>query len=189
MNEEVPAFPAVYGGYILTLGRSTMGIKKEDKDFFKYSLAKSFLYGQQLGWCKADVLYDKERLPFLKTLVRERYRFGSLFASAEMLRPPRVTCSLPTKTTSPALTYKANVVMEQVCAGAFRARADGGTVLFVINIAKEESQYTLSFSNKEYGIPPSELYARGFSLDETGRATLCSTIAPESIVSIEFQVK
>ncbi len=189
MNEEVPAFPAVYGGYILTLGRSTMGIKKEDKDFFKYSLAKSFLYGQQLGWCKADVLYDGERLPFLKTLVRERYRFSALFASGEMLRPPQVICSLPEKTTSPALSYKTEVVMEQVCAGAFRNRTNGETVLFVINVAKEESQYTLSFSNEEYGIAPSDLYAHGFSLDEAGRATLCSAIAPESIVSMEFPAK
>ena len=58
---EVPAFSAIYAGYTQMLGRCTIGRKKEDFDFFKYCTAKSLLYGQQLGWCKADVLFDTDR--------------------------------------------------------------------------------------------------------------------------------
>lgn len=186
MAEEVPAFPAVYAGYILTLGRSTIGKKKEDVEFFKYSMAQAFLYGQQLGWCKADVLYDEGKLPFLKTLVRERYRYGRLFLCADMLRPPRVRCDAPPKTTSPALSNKTDVVMEQVLAGAWRQRTDGKVVLFVINVGKAESAYSLTIPYAEYGLSASALAEQGFTVDGEGRATKTGCIGGESMLDISF---
>ena len=185
MNEEVPAFPAVYAGYIQTLGRNVLGEKKEDVEFFKHSLAKSFVYGQQLGWIKADVIYSEEKLPFLKTLVRERYKHSDTFVYSDMLRPPRVSCSLPPKVTSPAMHYTSDVVMEQVCAGAWKYRSGEKTVIFVINIAKEECDYTLSFDSHEYGIDEAALCGAGFTVDGTV-ATKCGRLAPESIITFEF---
>lgn len=186
MSEAVPAFPAVYSGYIQTIGRSTMGAKKEDTEFFKYSLAQSFLYGQLLGWCKADVLYDKERLDFLKTLVTARHQYSYLFRWAEMLRSPRVRCSLEAKTTTPGLYFKTDVVMEQVLAAAWQHRSDKKTVIFIINISKETAQYSLEFSNTEYGIDEDQLTARGFSVSDDGQACISDTISPESIICLAF---
>lgn len=186
MNEQVPAFPAVYAGYIQMLGRNTLGKKKDDTEFFKHSLAKSFVYGQQLGWIKADVIYNEDRLPFLKTLVRERYKHSDTFIYSDMLRPPRVSCTLAHKVTSPAMHYTNDVVMEQVCAGAWRHRVSGKTVIFVINIAKEECEYTLSFDSREYGIDESALLERGFALDGDRVAKITEKIAPESITVFEF---
>jgi len=186
MSEAVPAFPAVYSGYIQTIGRSTLGAKKDDTEFFKYSLAQSFLYGQQLGWCKADVLYVEDRLNFLKTLVTTRYQYRHLFHWAEMLRPPRVQCSLKAKTTTPGLYFKTDVVMEQVLAAAWKHRSNKKTVIFIINIAKETGEYSLSFSNAEYGIDEKLLAARGFSISDDGQAGIKGTILPESIICMEF---
>lgn len=186
MNEEVPAFPAVYAGYIQMLGRNVLGEKKEDVEFFKHTLAKSFVYGQQLGWIKADVIYSKEKLPLLKTLVRERYRHAETFIRSEMLRPPKVISSLPPKVTSPAMFFTSEVVMEQVYAGAWKYRSGGKTVIFVINIAKEECEYTLSFDSREYGVDEAALLERGFALDGDKVAKITEKIAPESITVFEF---
>ena len=185
MNEGVPAFPAVYAGYVQMLGRNTLGKKKDDVEFFKWSLAKSFVYGQQLGWIKADVVYSEEKLPFLKTLVRERYKHSDTFICSDMLRPPHVECSLAPKVTSPAMHYTNDVVMEQVCAGAWRNRANGKVVIFVINIAKEECDYTLSFDNCEYGIDGAALCDSRFTVDGTV-ATKRGRLAPESVMAFEF---
>jgi hypothetical protein len=186
MNEQVPAFPAVYAGYVQMLGRNTLGKKKDDVEFFKYSLAKAFVYGQQLGWIKADVIYSEEKLPFLKTLVRERYKHSDTFIYSDMLRPPRVSCTLAPKVTSPAMHYTNDVVMEQVCTGAWRHRVSGKTVIFVINIAKEECEYTLSFDSREYGVDEAALLERGFALDGDKVAKITEKISPESITVFEF---
>ena len=188
MSEAVPAFPAVYAGYVQMIGRNNLGEKKDDTEFFKYSLAKSFLYGQQLGWIKADVIYNEERLNFLKTLVKERYRFKKLFAFPKMLRPPRVSCSLKAKVTTPAMKNETDIVMEQVCAGAWKYRNGDKIVIFVINIAKEESEYYLSFDNGEYGISEDVLHKNGFKIDINGKVSKQGRIAPESIKSFELDV-
>ena len=156
-NGQVPAFSAVYAGYIEMIGRCTIGKKKEDYDFFKFSLAEALLYGQQLGWCKADVLYDKKRMSFLKQLVRLRYSYTELFHCSDLMRPPKINSSIPPKTTSPALSFKEDVVMEQMLAGAWRYRNKEKLVIFCINIAEEAGAYSLSFPAKEYGLEGYEL--------------------------------
>ena len=149
---QVPAFPLVYAGYIEMIGRCTIGKKKEDYEFFKYSLAQSFLYGQQLGWCKADVVFDDKRLAFLKKLVKLRYENTELFHRSDLLRPPKTTSSNPPKTTTPALFFWDDVVMEQILAGAWKYRNGEELTVFCINISEKQGDFTLKFNAKEYGL-------------------------------------
>lgn len=154
-NGEVPAFSAIYGGgYIQLIGRFALGVKKEDYDFFKFMTAKCLLYGQQIGWYKADVIYKPQFLAFLKKTVSLRYAYKSLWNNADMLRPPHVTTD-----TSPVICKSAgfwfekeDVVVPQVLAAAWRYRNGKGTVLFLVNLSEKESEYTLIFSPEEYGI-------------------------------------
>ena len=69
------------------------------------------------------MLFDTDRLSYLKQLVQLRYQYTSLFRSARMLRPPVVTCDAKPVVTSPALWFKDDLVMEQVLAGAWQARS------------------------------------------------------------------
>ncbi len=156
-NGQVPAFPAVYAGYVEMLGRVTIGKKKEDYEFFKYSTAQSVLYGQQLGWCKADVVYDEKRLAFLTKMVKLRYDYTQLFHCADMLRPPKVETSIHARVTTPALGFKDDIVMDQILAGAWRYRNKEKLVLFCINVAEEKGEYKLTFSAEEYGLDEYEL--------------------------------
>lgn len=134
------------------IGRCTIGKKKEDYEFFKYSLAQSFLYGQQLGWCKADVVFDDKRLAFLKKLVKLRYENTELFHRSDLLRPPKTTSSNPPKTTTPALFFWDDVVMEQILAGAWKYRNGEELTVFCINISEKQGDFTLKFNAKEYGL-------------------------------------
>ncbi|MBR4949776.1 MAG: hypothetical protein IKZ25_03260 [Clostridia bacterium] len=156
-NGEVPAFPAIYAGYIQMLGSFTIGKKKEDYNYFKYATAKAFLYGQQLGWCKADVIYSKERLLFLKKMVGLRYKYTELFNCSKMLRPPVIKSDLAALSSEPCLYFNEDIVMEQLLSGAWQYRNKEKTVIFLINTSEEKSSFTLEFNIEEYGLDlPSE---------------------------------
>lgn len=173
---EVPAFSAIYAGYTQMLGRCTIGRKKEDFDFFKYCTANSLLYGQQIGWCKADVLFDTDRLSYLKQLVQLRYQYTSLFRSARMLRPPVVTCDAKPVVTSPALWFKDDLVMEQVLAGAWQARSGERLVIFLVNNAERPSAFSLAFPAAEYALERYRLSEDCVLEGDTGR--LSGTLQP-----------
>ena len=151
-NDEVPAFPLLYAGYVEMIGRNLTGQKKDDDDFFKYSLVKMFLYGQQLGWGKADVVYNPLRIQFLKKIVPLRYRYNALFHYAKLMRPPTVECDKPPIVTTPAVWYCDDIVMEQVHCGAWKAKDDSVLVVFVFNINNERATYRIAFNAVEYGL-------------------------------------
>ena len=174
-SEEVPAYPAIYAGYIQMLGRITDGKKKADKEFFKYQTAKSLLYGQQIGWCNADVLYDEVKLPFLKKIVKLRYQYTKLFNSSRMLRPPHVTTNLPPVVTGPTLKFTSDLVMEQVLCGAWQYKDGRKTVIFLINVSDKEAEYQFSFDLKEYGLEEHVL-PDGFSVED-GKCTVSGKLS------------
>ena len=156
-SDEVPAYPVVYSGYIQLLGRCTIGNKKDDFEFFKYCTAKSLLYGQQLGWCKADIVYSDKHMKFLKNAVNVRYKYTYLFNCSKMLRPPVVTTNLPKLTTKAGLWFEGEIVSDYVLSGAWQYRNGAKTVVFAINISEETAEYTLSFKANEYGVTEKNL--------------------------------
>ncbi|MBE7054427.1 MAG: hypothetical protein E7391_09210 [Ruminococcaceae bacterium] len=149
-NGEVPAFPLVYSGYIQFVGRFCMGAKKDDYDFFKYVTAMSLMCGQQIGWCKAEVVFDEKRMKFLKTIVDARYKYTDLFNAGTMLRPPCVTSNIEDVVTSPALWFEEELVMKQLHASAWKNKEK--TVIFLVNASDDEAEYTLEFDMEEYGL-------------------------------------
>ena len=164
-NNDVPAFPAIYAGYTEMIGRVTMGKKKEDTDFFKYSLVKSFLYGQQLGWEKADVIYNEYRIDFLKKVVATRHKYNKFFHSASLLRPPVIESNISPVITEPALWYCEDIVMQQVLCGSWRERQGDKILVFVFNNADTESEYTMTIPYKEYGISKGSVINGDYTID------------------------
>ena len=178
-GDEVPAFPAVYAGYIQLLGRCTIGKKKDDFDFFKYCTAKSLLYGQQLGWCKADIVYSDKHIEFLKKAVDVRYKYSKLFNCSKMLRPPVVTTNLPKLVTKAGLWFGGNVVSDYVLGGAWQYRNGKKTVIFAVNISDETAEFTLSFKADEYGVSEKNAPA-DFKLTE-GICNICGKLEKNEI--------
>lgn len=159
--DEVPAFAAIYGGYIELIGRNTLGVKKDDFNFFKYCIARSLLSGQILGWCKADVIYSEERLSFLKKMVTARHRYNDLFHRARLLRPPVVSTSLE-QLVIPSQPGYEEIVSDYVMAGAWQYRDGSKTVIFAVNIAEQEANYTLTIPTGEY-LPTGQTLPADFS--------------------------
>ncbi len=146
----VPAFPAIYAGYIQMVGRFTDGVNREDDLLFRYHTANALLYGQQLGWCNAAVIYREARMQFLEKMVHLRYDYTKVFNSGRLCRPPKVDCSL-------SCVVSSGLSMEQVVSGAWKNKADGKITLFVINVAQEACDCTVSFDYREYGLDAASL--------------------------------
>lgn len=149
---EVPAFSTIYSGYIQMLGRCTIGNKKDDFEFFKYCTAKSLLCGQQLGWCKADIIYSPKHIEFLKNAVKVRYEHTNVFNCARMLRPPVVASNLPQLVTKAGLWFLGDIVSEQVLCNGWKLRDGSKVYIFAANLSEENAEYTISFNAAEYGI-------------------------------------
>jgi hypothetical protein len=176
---EVPAFSAVYAGYIQLLGRCTIGKKKEDLPFFKYCTARSLVSGQQLGWCKADLVWQPDWLSFLKNAVSVRWELADLFNTSQMLRPPLVKTSLPKLVTTEGLWFDGNLESEQIIAGAWRGRDGKETVIIAVNIADESAEFSLEFNLAEYGIEKETL--PDCFTSEGSRCTVCDSLESNSI--------
>lgn len=150
---QVPAFSAIYGGYIQFIGRYTMGKQTDDYDYYKYATAKSLIYGQQIGWYRANVIYKQKWLDFLKKMVKLRYKYTKLFNSSKMLRPPVVSCDLDPVISKGGNLYDGKLVtMEQLVCGAWQYRNKEKLVIFLINVSENDTEYTLKFNADEYGI-------------------------------------
>jgi hypothetical protein len=163
--DNVPAFSAVYSGYITMLGRYTDGAKRDDDDYFRYHLAESLLYGQQLGWLNAHVVYNEERMTFLKALVDLRVAHTALFNYGSLLRPPKVTCDIAPVTSS-------GITMRQVMAGAWKTADEDKVVVFVANVSMCEAHAEITLYPEEYGIDAPQ--------------TVSVTLAPTSVQVIEY---
>ena len=145
-NGEVPAFPAVYSGYVQMVGRCTLGKKKDDFEFFKFCTAKSLLYGQQIGWYKADVVYKENWLSFLKKAVQIRYDLRNFFKTATLLPPLEVKTDLPEKVTSPAMHYTEDIHMPQILSAAWLSGDKSETIIILVNLSENEGSYKIDLS-------------------------------------------
>ena len=183
-NEQVPAFSAVYSGYVQLIGRCTIGRKKEDYEFFKFSVAECLHYGQVMGWCKADIVYDERRMRFLKPQVKLRHKYSALFNAGKMLLPPLIKGSVKDKKTTAALWFKDDVTMPQAAASAWQTADKTKTVIFLTNISEEENASEVRFSLKETFIDPSSLNAEVFVNGD--ECVLKTSLAPLECRALEF---
>ncbi|MBR5444811.1 MAG: hypothetical protein IKV57_01730 [Clostridia bacterium] len=168
MGDDVPAFPAVYAGYIQMLGRYTDGAKRDDDVYFRYHLAEGLLFGQQLGWLNAHVVYNEERMRYLEQLVHMRYRYSDLFSTGFLLRPPHTETNIP-------LVASSGITMRQVVSGVWQTADREKTVLFIVNLSTESADVDLRLYPEEYGALCPE--------------TLHLTMPPMTAESIEYARK
>lgn len=166
-GDDVPAFSAVYSGYIQLLGRYTDGAKRDDDLYFRYHLAEGLLFGQQLGWINAHVVYNAARMRYLKLLVQTRYQYTDLFCEGTLLRPPVIKTDLEPVTSS-------GITMRQVVAGAWKTAAGDRVVVFVVNIADREATAEIGLHTEEYGID--------------APACLSLTMEPQSVRVVAYPV-
>ncbi len=156
-GDYVPAFSRIYAGYIQMIGRYTDGARRDDEDYFRFHLAESLLFGQQLGWLNACVLYNDERMCFLKKIVSLRAEYEQTFDFGRLLRPAAVQTALePVASTD---LGGASVRLRQILSASWQSE-DGKTVhVFAVNLSRSPVDVTLRLYPEEYGTPemPREL--------------------------------
>ncbi len=177
-GDGVPAFPAIYAGYIQMIGRCTDGRFREDDVYYRFHLAQSLLYGQQTGWINAAVVYNEKRYAFLERIVQTRYSYTKVFNSGILLRPPMVETDVPAVESS-------GIVMQQVLCGAWQMRNGTKTVVFLVNIGEDPAESTVRFDLAEYGLTAERL-PEGWTVKGT-MAEMTHVVAPLSVMVWEME--
>lgn len=150
--DGVPAHSRVYGGRTSIFGRVITQNKRDDVDYFRFNIAQSLIYGQQLGWIHPEIVNDPVQFPFLKKMANIRWDNREFFAEAEMLRPPVVEGKMPLLDCEAFLRGQIWNHEKLAMAGAWEDAA-GNRKLFVINAGGEEAEVTISVYEREYNLP------------------------------------
>lgn len=150
--DGVPAHSRIYGGRTAIFGRVITNNKRDDVDYFRFNIAQSLVYGQQLGWIHPEIVNDKTQFPFLKKMAAIRWDRRQFFAEAEMLRPPVVEGKMDLLDCETFLRGQIWNHEKLVVAGAWEDMA-GQRSLFVINAGGNEAEVTLSVFEEEYNLP------------------------------------
>jgi len=141
LNDQVPAFPMVYAGYVQMVGRNSDAVGTENA--FRYHFGEAMLFGQQPGWCSASQFLSasESRINFMKQVVDARMKYIDIFNYGKLMRPPVVETEL-----APVDGYR------QVISGVWQSEDGGKTVLFVINVSEQAATATVNLYPEEYGV-------------------------------------
>ena len=183
--DSVPALASIYDGYTNLFGRVITQNKRNDAGYFKFMIAQSLVYGQQLGWIHPEIVNDPVQFPFLKKMAQLRYENAEFFCEGIMLRPPLVDGQLELLDTEPNLRGQVWHHDKLVVAGGFED-AKGQRKLFVVNAGSSAAEVAIRVYAEEYRLPDNLIQFTeevGLTLvkveTSNGISTLHCQIAPE----------
>ncbi len=160
--DSVPSYPAVYGGRTAIIGRLYTANKWDDHDYFRFQIAQSLVYGQQLGWIHPVIVDDPVQFPFLKKMAQIRWQYSDFFAEAQMLRPAAISGQVPLLDCRAYLRGQLWNHEKLIQTGTWED-AGGQRRMFVINASDKEVEITLSVYENEYLLPEK---IEGFDTEE-----------------------
>jgi hypothetical protein len=91
LEDYVPLFSAIYGGYTAVMGRSTPASAMADAQRFVMIQGEQLLFGGQLGWVNESILEYPESAKVLRDLARLRRRVRGWLHYGSLERPLEVT--------------------------------------------------------------------------------------------------
>ncbi len=144
----VPAFQAVYGGLILTFGRSYSG----DALAQRMKAAQQYIFGEQIGWFAPAVIDQPDVAVFLRRVIRLRNGLSRYFSAGEMLRPPKFEGQLPQVTADWKWYGECRVTTDAVLTGAWVIRGEHRMVMLFANVSDAEVRALLHFDRRDHDI-------------------------------------
>ena len=180
----VPFFSKIYAGHVVMFGRSTNGYKKSDKEYFRFHVGQSVMFGQQIGWINADVIDDEEKMVYLTRMCNMRYDFKDYFNYGKMLRPPKTNDTLPTLVTDSAIGFSDVSEAPLILSSAWSNEEN--TVMLITNCDKKE--YTLTYEAPFDSYDEVKYYGEGKVSPVVG-SKVNITISPESAIAIIKKTK
>lgn len=152
-NDQVPAFPAIYSGYVSMFGRLYGSVPAAESEGHRILIAQSLCYGEQMGWLTPELYELLEQKEFYKTCVKTRAKIGEYFYAGRMLRPPVIMDDGPILRTEKSNQALDGLLKHQSVFGALWERTiDGKKVLVVVNAALQEvnCDITVDLPDGEY---------------------------------------
>jgi hypothetical protein len=196
-SDQVPAFPAVYGGAIQLFGRAYRG--GPDKSLaLRMKSAQQLVYGEQMGWMNTDYLLkeiDEPSRDFFKRAVATRYRLRRYFYAGEMARPPKLQGNIPTLTADWQWSGVWPVTNPAVQTGAWQEKAARKLVLIFTNSSDEKIGTKFHFDAAQYELPAKSTYNVTLQKDDASapqslqwapKANQNLTLEPRSTITFEI---
>jgi hypothetical protein len=180
----VPFFSKIYAGHVVMFGRSTNGYKKADKEYFRFHVGQSVMFGQQIGWINADIIDDEEKMVYLSRMCQMRYEFKDYFNYGKMLRPPKTKDFIPTFVTDSAISFSDVNEAPLILSSCWEN--DGSIAMLITNCDKKE--YTLSYDAPFDSYDEVKCYGQGKVISQIN-SKITVTIGPKSAIAIIKKAK
>lgn len=187
-QNQVPAFPAIYGGTVCMLGRTSTGNALS----VKMRVCEALTFGEQIGWFDPNVKDDPEKFPFIRDAIRLRYQIRPYFYKGEMARCPTFIDPMP-KTSAewlwgknPNLNTKDSVRTSIWRILDFEKKQKGieslkSAVLIFSNVSDRELKNKIQFDRKELGLKGNKYHVRQIDSDGVVKDNLPLSILDEPI--------
>jgi hypothetical protein len=152
LENQVPAFAAVYGGAIQMIGRDYRAGKTyaertsprmnttNEPAACRMKCAEAFCFGEQIGWFVPVITDEPDKFPFLKNAVQLRYHLRHYFYRGEMCRTPDFPVGAPTITADWNYFDSPLITAPVVRSGCWRILENGRTKSVVVIFANTASE-------------------------------------------------
>lgn len=164
LEDYVPLFPAIYGGYTTVMGRATPGPVMADLQRFAMVQGEQFLFGGQLGRMNEDILKYPESAAMLRGLarlrasVREFVHAGTREAPLALGIEGKRVC-LDVETSRCGKAHPVHIDREPVVHTVWRA-PDGRVAVLLLNESREPASVRIPLAGDwrvlRLGVPAEE---------------------------------
>ena len=150
-ENQVPAFPAVYGGAIQMFGRTYRGGDTKELAF-RMKAGQQFTFGEQIGWFGPDVIADQASMAFLRQVVALRWQLRRYFYAGEMARPPKLQGAIPTVRADWQWDTPGWVTTDATMTGAWTLPNERRCILLFTNVSDQPVTAKLQLDAAAYGL-------------------------------------
>ena len=160
-GELVPIFPAVYGGWTITFGRSFTMEDLKNPVSFRAKVGQMFIFGAQLGWFNLyEITQDeyKAEAEYLKKLAKYRLLGLKFLLHGRLMRPLKFDTSFPTIDLNWTFIQKTVKVTLPVVMSSVWKADDGTLGIIFTNISETPQLVAFKIDLKDYGFPQGKKY-------------------------------
>ena len=144
-NNQVPAFVAVYAGYVTMFGRNYCFMPFDDDEGQRIMIAQSFTFGEELGWNDPLLYLQMKHKDFYRKCVHERVKIADWFCSGRLLRPVEFEDGLKPLRTDRCKEAQNGIVEHSACFCEHWQNREGKKMLIIVNASDEEADFNVTY--------------------------------------------
>ncbi len=146
-NNQVPAFVAIYSGYVTMFGRNYCYMPFDDHNGQRITIAQSFTFGEQLGWNDPKLYMQMKHRDFYRKIVHERDKeeVASYMYNGSLLRSPEFEDTAEKLFTDRNKEAYGGILEHTAAFCEHWQRSDGARKVVMVNAAETENTISFSF--------------------------------------------